>query len=687
MAINRYSKRTPYQGSLYELPVEFIAKTLENTQKRYDENKEIADTIQDFTIPSLAQDRQRANALQKQYSDAVDATVAEYSGNYAKASSKLKELTRKIKKDFNPGGEAAAISGNYTNYNTWLKSSLELVEKGKVLGEDFNLANAYHMKNYQGIGSFDPVKGSYNIFNPETLSEYGDMEGNIQKSFATFKPEKSKHGTTQFKNGNIIYHETEYEGISKARLKPSFESALNTDPKITNYISQRAKYLGYSPKEAQDYINNFAAQRANDLAYQNSSDIEKVTRDPLSLLYARAKIAADAKKVDENTTYNPWATLSSEALPFRKQSNLDANDWRNTPGLSNPSPETNSVGGMVSTSNYANWLTGSLDPSNKKPLKEVLFTSNFISKTHVDPMLAKAVWSHLSSKNARAYVDNYGKPGKETWTEEFDRQFIYAYQAREKDHVFVEPSYREIPQRAARVGIMSDIIGKLRYPENVMVMKVGSGEVMTAKEAQLSQKDFQDDKGKHLTNDVSIAIPGQAIGGLGHLVPTPKGSYIFLDNNQEVTRKTLPLTHAAKNLFFEGKEQTDAPIDMVINGQQLNGFMRRTIIADDNGVTHEVLYGVPVKLDKSGHPITNRNGSYQAEDYNNIDPKKYLVNWRDTQDLYIRDALQGLNGTRQTKAETTFFDMYLNSMQQQNQQTEQDYNDIIDQAALNQEQQ
>ena len=115
MAINRYSKRTPYQGSLYELPVEFIAKTLENTQKRYDENKEIADTIQDFTIPSLAQDRQRANALQKQYSDAVDATVAEYSGNYAKASSKLKELTRKIKKDFNPGGEAAAISGNYTN--------------------------------------------------------------------------------------------------------------------------------------------------------------------------------------------------------------------------------------------------------------------------------------------------------------------------------------------------------------------------------------------------------------------------------------------------------------------------------------------------------------------------------------------------------------------------------------------
>ena len=282
--INRYSRRTPYQGSLYELPIEFIAQTLDLTQKKFDTNRDIAESIQDFTIPSLPQDREVANQLQKQYSDQVDNLVKEYSGDYSKASNKLRELTRTIKKDFNPGGKAAAISGNYTNYNTWLKNSQELVEKGKALGEDMNLANTYHMKNYNGIGEFNAVTGAYNIFTPEALTEYVDPDSIIQNTYKSFKPEKRKVGRTVFRNGQQIYEEQEQEGITADRLKPSFRAALTSDPKLEAWLTQRFKYSGQDPAQLTEYLDGYATRRAQDLSYMSSSDITKAERDPLFLL-------------------------------------------------------------------------------------------------------------------------------------------------------------------------------------------------------------------------------------------------------------------------------------------------------------------------------------------------------------------------------------------------------------------
>lgn len=685
--INRYSRRTPYEGSLYQLPVELIASTLEQTQKRFDQNKDIADQIRDFSIPALPQDRERANQLQKQYTTQVDELVKQYSGNYAKASSQLKDLTRKIKRDFNPGGEANAISGNYNNYNTWLKSSQELVEKGKALGADFNLANKYEMGRYQGVGEFNPVTGAYNIFNPETLSEYADMEANIQKSFATFKPEKRKVVRTKFENGKIVKYEEETDGVTSDRLKPSFQQVLATDPKISTYYMQKAKYLGLGADQTKAYIDNYATQRAHDLAYMNTVDSETAVRDPLSLLYARHKLAEDAKKKEVEQLRNLWTTSPSVGLPFRKQSEINPDNWRETIGVSGPSPETNSVSGMQSNSNFANWLSVGLESSTKgKPLLDVLFTKDFINKTKIDPTVAKAVWSSLSSKNPKAYVDNYLTNKNQAWSEQFESQFLHAYQAAEKNHKFVAPALWDIPQVEARTRIVKGIVDKLAMdPSKLTVMAIGSGEIMTAQEAEITPKDFMYDMNDKqvLTSDVRIAAPGPGVAGTGHMVTTKKGQYIFLDDYESRNAASAPLTHAANNLFFEGKEITDAPIDMVFQGQAYNGYMGRTVVADRNGMTHEILHAIPVLLGKDKKPILDSKGNLQPMPKNKYNPADYIVDWRDTQNAYLRESIQGLSGMGQTKSAGTFFDMYLG--QQAQGQYDQDMNNILDEAAINQQ--
>jgi hypothetical protein len=66
MAVNRFYKRTPYDIGLYVPPIEVMQQTLEMAQKQYDINSDAADKIKDNFIPSLQQDRQKANELQKQ---------------------------------------------------------------------------------------------------------------------------------------------------------------------------------------------------------------------------------------------------------------------------------------------------------------------------------------------------------------------------------------------------------------------------------------------------------------------------------------------------------------------------------------------------------------------------------------------------------------------------------------------
>ena len=109
MAVNRYFRRTPYEGSFYTPPVDLIATQLEYAQRKYDENYAIAQEIKSNFIDSLPQDRKAANEIQDRYNSTIDGIVSQYNGDYSKAGQDLNNFLYQLKKEYNPGGKAHAI--------------------------------------------------------------------------------------------------------------------------------------------------------------------------------------------------------------------------------------------------------------------------------------------------------------------------------------------------------------------------------------------------------------------------------------------------------------------------------------------------------------------------------------------------------------------------------------------------
>lgn len=199
-----------------------------------------------------------------------------------------------------------------------------MVDKGKALGEDLNLADRYFMNQYSGIGDFDPISGNYNRFSADTLTEYVDPDAIIQDVYKNFKPEKYKIGRTEFRNGLQTQIEEEIEGIDPNRLSPSFQTALFNNPKYQAYLSQQSKIRGIPEEKVTEFIQGYAAQRAQDLSYMNRSNVSKSERDPLTLIHERARLRRQEREEDKKyfESFNNYQYDPTTEVTTRKESNI-----------------------------------------------------------------------------------------------------------------------------------------------------------------------------------------------------------------------------------------------------------------------------------------------------------------------------------------------------------------------------
>lgn len=389
MAINRYQTSTPYEGQLYTPPLELLGKAMELSQQRYDKNLANAEELKAVQIESLPQDRQRADALQTKYNKAVDDVVAKYHGDLSQAGNDLTRLNYQIKKDFSPGGEAHAITTNYSNYKNWLKESQDLVEKGKALGEDFNLSNQYHMNNYTGIGEKDPVTGSYKYFQPETLSEYVNPDDIIQDVYKNFKPQKYEIGRTVFENGQQKHLTDTFEGISPDRLYPSFATALAGNPKFNAYIQQRSRYTGVPQSRMIEDIDKYTQQRAQDLAYLNESHIDKSERDPLFLLRERQRLKDQSNNSMLNQLRAQYQYDPTTEATTRKEASLDPDNWKKSAGIYT---DMKLSGAPAGGGLFPSTSMGSINPKyNNLSFADALKDPDFIAKTNTNKQFAETI--------------------------------------------------------------------------------------------------------------------------------------------------------------------------------------------------------------------------------------------------------------------------------------------------------
>lgn len=159
MAVNRYYSPRVYEGSLYTPPVQLIAGALEQAQKKYDVNFAAAEKLRNQYIQSRVQDRADANVLQDGWNKKVDAIAAKYSGDYSAATKDLYALQSEMSRSMGPGGQAAAIQGNYLIEQKSLEDEKARIGKaGGITQDQFDLLQETYKK--AGKTEIDPRTGT-----------------------------------------------------------------------------------------------------------------------------------------------------------------------------------------------------------------------------------------------------------------------------------------------------------------------------------------------------------------------------------------------------------------------------------------------------------------------------------------------------------------------------------------------
>lgn len=407
MAANRFFKRTPYDIGLYTPPVDVIAQTMAEAQKRYDTNYALAESLKNQYIPSLPQDRAEANALQESWNSTIDKIVSDYNGDYSKAGRGLQQFMSQLKKEMNPGGKGHAIVTNFSNYQNWLKEHQDRIAKGDVLAEDLNAANQYYMKNYTGIGEQDPITGSYTQFNPETLSDYQDPDKIIRDIYSSFKPEKRSVGVTRLENGVFKYEHQDVEGIDPNRLYPSFAEGLGSNPKFMTYANQAAKFRGSTPEQVASSLDQYTRQRAQDLGYMNTSTDSKWERDPLAV--AREKARLDKQNMQELMGSFLQYSQDVPNTTNNIEPRIDPENWRSI-NLGEGKPFYPGEGTFPSQ--YPG--VGTYNQTTTKDVTLDQFLSNTsndkkLTSKGVIPDLMRAMWEKKKADFAPEFKSKYGK--------------------------------------------------------------------------------------------------------------------------------------------------------------------------------------------------------------------------------------------------------------------------------------
>ena len=142
----RYYTGDPYKGSLYTPPVDFISKALEGAQQTYDTNFLTAETLKNKYVETLAQDRARANEIQKSFEDKINTTVSQYGFDSGAASRELVKLKGEMEKIYGAGGEAGAMTSNLANVTDSIKRERVRLAKGEITQEQLNALEASYTK-------------------------------------------------------------------------------------------------------------------------------------------------------------------------------------------------------------------------------------------------------------------------------------------------------------------------------------------------------------------------------------------------------------------------------------------------------------------------------------------------------------------------------------------------------------
>lgn len=278
--INRYY-RNPQEidFQLSAPPIRDFVRALDAAQKSYDTNFDTLSTLKNRYVDSLRQDRAEANSIQQSYETRINDMVNSVGGDYSKLNDQVRSLKADMMKEYSPGGKAYAIMMNKKQYDTEIARQKQRLGKGEVTEQQLQLLDKYVQDNYKGIGSIDPLTGSYNQLSMPDLAEYVDPTKDLRDTFSKAPKRKVRRVVPQSDGkGHIIYQTVETEEVDPNQLQSSGYAQLASNRKYLNYLSNLAQLSGKTPQETQAFLNDSATNLVKGLVPEYSgrfSDIQE----------------------------------------------------------------------------------------------------------------------------------------------------------------------------------------------------------------------------------------------------------------------------------------------------------------------------------------------------------------------------------------------------------------------------
>lgn len=291
--VNRYSRSQQRNYEFYAPPVDAAVQAMQMAQERYNQNYAALEDLKNKYIPSLEADRAQANALQKQWEDAINNVVTNANGDLSSISKEVYSLGKQIQKDLSPGGLGHAIQSNYAAYQDALARNRERLKAGKINAQDLNLLDNYVKTNYQGVGQIDPLTGQYSQINIPELSDYYDVNKSVTDLLTKLPKKKVSETVPTVKDGYITYSTKETEKIDPQEAQKALVGKLYGDNAFMAYATQKAQLMGVDPLQyVQGVVENAATQQLPAFTGEMSyNEALKISGDPVEL--QRRKLAND----------------------------------------------------------------------------------------------------------------------------------------------------------------------------------------------------------------------------------------------------------------------------------------------------------------------------------------------------------------------------------------------------------
>lgn len=651
--INRYYTRTPYEGELYSPNVALVGQVLEAAQKQYDTNFLVAEELKNKTLNALPVDRLRADEITKAYQTRIDDVVNKYSGDYSQATKDLYRLKTDIQKDFSPGGEAAAIESNYKNYYERLKEEQERLKKKEIHADQISMWSNYTLGNYTGVGKKDPISGSYNILEPESIAEYVDPNAIVEDIFKNTPELEREVGRERFENGLKIYQKERVKGKTFDQLQPAFKVGLTSNSKYMDYLSQNYKFQGVDPERSQEVAVNYVDAISNRWAqlkqYENRFDDQRVDRDPLYLQNLRHKQSMDRIKYSRQLRKQDEEEAERRAMSLRMGDALNTpngqkipTDWKSSKAVM--TGDYGAFGALANTvgSWFGDVVGGAIDqvasPGTVYPSRTKLGNFFRITKSYDAGNLYDAV----SNGNLKTLYPNtnegllnatFGKiatqKGKDwskmspseqrTFVSIHEKEILSDYNADLDDLQVAITDEFAIPEKAGNV--LKQQLLPLAKAGGTSVFQIKSGkleEFAKLGEIGVETDDIFDKDGK-IKSGVKVSsyvVPGQGFTKPAYKVVTPSGKSFYITDSDR-TRYT-GFSNFAESLrpILENGAALGLPFsDLTVNGQQISVVPKLNYNYEGSKVKKEIEYYYIDPETKEMKLLPNMRGDGKATTY------------------------------------------------------------------------